>query len=98
MSWMRCSQSHRTLEPAQERLNRLTWHRFANGRLILQTGSVREEDQTQIVFLLDLDFVTIDAAKVPLEDALEWVEQGHSQIETGFEACITEGHAHCSRR
>jgi uncharacterized protein (TIGR04255 family) len=62
----------------------------ANGMLVLQAGSVREKEQSSVVFLLDLDFVTLDPRRVALEDALDWVDAAHCEIEQAFEACITD--------
>ena len=61
-----------------------------NGILRLHVGSVREEQQKAVSFLLDLDFGTLRASDVALDEALDWVEQAHSQIEQVFEACITD--------
>ena len=61
----------------------------ANGLLALHSGSVYEEGQTNVIFLLDLDFVTLQADLVTLDDAIEWVDRAHDEVEKTFEACIT---------
>ena len=61
----------------------------ANGLMILQSGSVKQEEQSNPSFLLDLDFITLDSKMVSLETAMEWVEVAHTEVENTFEACIT---------
>lgn len=61
-----------------------------NGVLILQSGSLREADQSNVVFLLDLDLGTADVGELSLDDALAWIESAHDGIEAAFEACITD--------
>ncbi len=61
-----------------------------DGVLILQSGSIREEGQSNLVFLLDLDLGTSEAKGLSLGDALTWIESAHDGIETAFEACITD--------
>lgn len=61
----------------------------ANGMLLLQSGSIREEGQKGLIFLLDLDFVTLQPELVKLDSAMEWIERAHEQIENTFEECIT---------
>jgi uncharacterized protein (TIGR04255 family) len=60
----------------------------ANGLLILQTGSVQQEAGTETAFMLDLDFITLQA--VTLDAAMDWVEQAHDHVERTFETCITD--------
>ncbi len=62
----------------------------ANGLLILQTGSMQQEERAETAFMLDLDFVTLQADKVALDAAMDWVEQAHDHVERTFEACITD--------
>jgi uncharacterized protein (TIGR04255 family) len=61
----------------------------ANGLLVLQSRSVSGEVQKDIAFLLDLDFVTLQAQLVTLDSAMEWVERAHDEIEGTFEASVT---------
>lgn len=61
----------------------------ANGLLVLQSRSVPEEGQEGIAFLLDLDFITLQAQLVTLDSAMEWVERAHDEIEKTFEASVT---------
>ena len=61
-----------------------------SGVLILQSGSLREAGQSNVVFLLDLDMGTTNAEVLPLDDALTWIESAHDGIEMAFEACITD--------
>lgn len=61
----------------------------ANGLLVLQSGSIREDGQSRIAFLLDLDFISLQANTVALDSAMEWVEKAHHEVERTFEACIT---------
>ena len=58
-----------------------------NGMLALQTGSLREEKH---FFMLDLDFRTLDAGEMTIDDALTWVDGAHAVVEDSFEACITD--------
>jgi len=60
-----------------------------NGLLVIQSSSVNQEGQMHVAFLLDLDFITIQARLVQLDSALEWVERAHDEIEKAFEACVT---------
>jgi len=62
----------------------------ANGLLIIQSGSLLEEGQANVTFLLDLDFVTLQADLVALDGTLEWVDRAHDEIEATFEACLTD--------
>lgn len=62
----------------------------ANGLLILHSSSVRDEGQQNVAFLLDLDFITLQAELVKLDSAMVWVEQAHDEVEKTFEACITD--------
>ncbi len=62
----------------------------ANGLLVLQSSSVREEGQRNVAFLLDLDFITLQPELAKLDSAMEWVERAHDEVEKTFEACITD--------
>ena len=62
----------------------------ANGLMIIQSGSLKQDDPNTIVFVLDLDFVTLDVRKINLDNTIEWVIQAHDEIEKTFEACITD--------
>jgi uncharacterized protein (TIGR04255 family) len=59
-----------------------------HGVLVLQSGSVREPGNANIVFMLDLDFGTVQGS-LPAEAAMERVEAAHQQVESAFEACVT---------
>jgi uncharacterized protein (TIGR04255 family) len=61
----------------------------ANGLLVIQSSSVFQEGQETVAFLLDLDFITIQARLVTLDSAMEWVDRAHDEIEKVFEACVT---------
>lgn len=61
-----------------------------NGLLVLQSSSVREQGQKNVAFLLDLDFITLQAEAVSLDSAMEWVQIAHDEVEKTFEACITD--------
>ncbi len=61
----------------------------ANGILVLQSGSIREEKQERISFLLDLDFITFQAETLALDSVIDWVERAHDKVEHTFETCIT---------
>ena len=62
----------------------------ANGLLALHSSSVRGEGKQNVAFLLDLDFITLDAGLVKLDSAMEWAERAHDEVEKTFEACITD--------
>lgn len=62
----------------------------ANGVLVLQSGSVPREEQAGVALMLDLDFVTRQAETVTLDSAMAWVERAHDELESAFEACITD--------
>lgn len=61
----------------------------SNGLLILHAGSIHDEQQ-RLAFLLDLDFGTLQGETVTLDQAIDWLEQAHTEIEQVFEACITD--------
>jgi uncharacterized protein (TIGR04255 family) len=61
-----------------------------NGLLILQSGSLREKDTEGVAFLLDLDFLIQAAEPTPIRSAEEMIEIAHGEVETAFEACITD--------
>ena len=65
---------------------------FAEGRdrLILTLASTLSEKPDSIAFVLDLDYVIVSPEKVEIEKIEEWIEKAHTEIENGFEACITE--------
>lgn len=61
----------------------------ADGIMLLKSGSVYEDKQG--AFLLDLSFLSLNAAELGLGDALlNWIQSAHDQIETTFEASITD--------
>ncbi len=62
----------------------------ANGLMVIQSGLLKQEDPNVIVFVLDLDFITLDVRKINLDNTVEWVRQAHDEIERTFEACITD--------
>ncbi|MBI5879105.1 MAG: TIGR04255 family protein [Chloroflexi bacterium] len=61
----------------------------SNGLLALQSGQIGQ-DGKGLAFLLDLDFMTLNAEAVMLDSALQWVETAHDNLERTFEACITD--------
>lgn len=63
--------------------------KHANGLLALQSGSIHEEGQRDVAFLLDLAFLALQPELVRLDSAMEWVERAHEEIESTFESCIT---------
>lgn len=52
------------------------------------TGGSREENPEEIVFVLDIEFVAIRGCD--LADVGPRIDKAHDQIESAFEACITE--------
>jgi uncharacterized protein (TIGR04255 family) len=62
----------------------------AAGVLILQSGSVRAEEEKTAAFMLDLDFVTRIQQPLPLDEAETRLEIAHAEVERAFEACITD--------
>ncbi len=62
----------------------------SNGLLVLHAGSIHDEQQQRLAFLLDLDFGTLKGEKVPLDQAMDWLEQAHTMVEQVFESCITD--------
>lgn len=62
----------------------------ANGKLVLQSGTARAEDHQGISFMLDLDFRCPKPNEIALDNAIEWIELAHQEIENVFEACITD--------
>lgn len=61
-----------------------------NGVLKIHTGSVRDDSVEGAVFLLDLDFYTLNAEKLSPSGVSEWIELAHGNVETAFESCITD--------
>jgi uncharacterized protein (TIGR04255 family) len=59
------------------------------GSLVLQTGSLKESQDANTVFLLDLNFQSHGEELFDTDTALEWVEQAHDNLEAAFEASIT---------
>jgi len=57
-----------------------------NGKLSLTLATVQDEHSC----ILDLDFVTLDAAQLSVEDIPSWLEIAHETIEDVFEASITD--------
>ncbi len=65
---------------------------FVEGRdrLLLTLASTSSKKPDSIAFVLDLDYVMVSPEKVEIEKTEEWIEEAHTEIEKGFEACITE--------
>ncbi len=65
---------------------------FVEGRdrLLLTLASTPSEKPDSIAFVLDLDYVMVSPEKVEIEKIEEWIEKAHTEIENGFEVCITE--------
>ena len=61
-----------------------------NAVLALQSGSLAELNQESQAFLLDLDFYTVPLSRRTVDEAMAWVDQAHEQVESVFEACITD--------
>ena len=61
-----------------------------SGILILTFGSAPEKLKDQSAFILDLDFSTTPNPDVKFESQQDWVDAAHTNIETAFEACITD--------
>jgi uncharacterized protein (TIGR04255 family) len=60
------------------------------GLLVIQSGSVRDQGEHGVAFMLDLDFIFQVADPVPLDSTVERIEKAHARVESAFEACITE--------
>jgi len=50
----------------------------------------RDPGEGGLGVVLDLDYVTPGEGVVPLTDVVGWLESAHAEIETAFEACITD--------
>lgn len=61
----------------------------SNGMMVMQSGLMKHEEPNKIVFLLDLDFITLDIREIKIENAADWLERAHDAVEKTFEACIT---------
>ncbi len=55
----------------------------------VQLTNVVPEEPGDTAFLLDLDYFLVRPQAIPVNGALEWVEQAHEQVETLFEGCIS---------
>lgn len=62
----------------------------ANSVLVLQSGTIRDEQWEGTAFMLDLDFFTLRVNKLTLDSVMEWVERAHNEVERAFESCITD--------
>jgi uncharacterized protein (TIGR04255 family) len=62
----------------------------SNGMMVIQSGLVQPHNPDTIVFLLDLDFITINIQKINLDNVMEWVARAHDDVEKSFEVCITD--------
>lgn len=65
---------------------------FFDGRdscTIQLTRAVPEQPENS-AFILDLDYFNTPPRTVPVNQALDWVENAHLQVEENFEGCITE--------
>ncbi len=60
------------------------------GKLVLTFGSAPVKTTDKFPFILDLDFVTLPNSNIQFEMSDRWVETAHANIETAFEACITD--------
>ena len=80
-------------EPLPQRLN--VWMQRSEipfdgeGMLIIQSGSAREANQKNVIFLLDLDFVSTEAP-FSIELAEGKLEVAHKNVGVAFEASITD--------
>lgn len=61
------------------------FYRDDNGLLLLTLGSADKGG-----LMLDLDFVTLDASRVPLDDVMTWIDTAHARVETAFEASLKD--------
>jgi uncharacterized protein (TIGR04255 family) len=62
----------------------------SNGILALTFGSTPVKKVDQSSFILDLDYSTQPNLNIEFEMCGSWVENAHSDIETAFEACISD--------
>jgi uncharacterized protein (TIGR04255 family) len=59
-------------------------------RLRSTLASVIPEKPEVLTLLLDLDYIMAIPERVSLEQASAWIERAHAEVETAFEACITD--------
>jgi uncharacterized protein (TIGR04255 family) len=62
----------------------------SNGMMVIQSGLSKHEDPTKLVFIIDLDFITLNVKEINLENSTNWLEKAHDAVEKTFEACITD--------
>jgi len=48
------------------------------------------DEPNKSAFMLDLDYFTVNASAIKPDNALDWLEKGHSVINESFEGCITD--------
>ena len=60
------------------------------GLLTLTLGSIEPDQINKSSFILDLDFATLPDTQLSFDDCESWIEGAHTNIETFFEACITD--------
>ena len=63
-------------------------HEDAGALVILRSASIPPGDFDGVVFLLDLDCMTLKGALTDLSDCRRWIEGAHEVVETTFETCL----------
>lgn len=65
-------------------------------RVQLSRAVASEEGSS--AFMLDVDYFAIAPRSVVVDQALDWVEKAHAQVESVFEGCITDASREIFRR
>lgn len=65
-------------------------HNEDRDALILRLATVLPDEEKQVSFLLQLDFIMVKPEQLPLDNLEEWLENAHSIINSTFELSITD--------
>lgn len=65
-------------------------HPSDDGKDVLTVSFANVIPSQNLMYVLDLDYSLVQPGTVQLSDGLGWVERAHIEIESMFEACITD--------
>ncbi len=67
-----------------------TFHEEGRDVLKIQLASGAVEQEGISAFVLDLDYRLLEAGKIELSGAFDWIDVAHGRVESAFESCLTQ--------
>lgn len=65
-------------------------YRTDQDNMRIRFGTAESEEPSTVECVLDIDYYLQKPFSINLGDAVQWLEDAHSNIEAAFEACLTE--------